>query len=108
MKEYSYAEYMVETSMVLGPDLAEFRGKRVGERVREEHVVGATALYCSSKFYKEQKGEFLTEMAKRAFPEGCRLRRKLLQSDEGIREVVEFKPSPTLSEDYFIFTLKGD
>lgn len=54
-------------------------------------------LYCHTKFYRENKMQFLTEMAKRAFPEGCKLKRKLFESNEELVNIIEYKPSRLLS-----------
>lgn len=71
-------------------------------------MVKPTSLYCHGKYYKEHKSQFIAEIAKRAFPEGCRLRKKIFDHNEELLDLIEYKPNRILSEDYFVFTLKGD
>ena len=50
----------------------------------------------------------MTEIAKRAFPLGCSFKKILINSPEDLSSTIEYRPESKLSEDYFIFTLKGD
>lgn len=81
-KEHIYGENLLETFVVIGPEISDFKKKRSAEKSKEEITVKSVPLYCHTKFYRENKMQFLTEMAKRAFPEGCKLKRKLFEHNE--------------------------
>ena len=108
MKKHDYGEYMIEDFMIIGPEINEFKNKRHIEKNKNILTVNSHWLFNFSKFYKEKKVEFLNEIARRAFPEGCKLKRKLLENNEEVIDILSYRASPRLNEDYFIFTLKGD
>ncbi len=73
---------MLEAFVVIGPDISEFKKKRNMEKGKEEIAVKPASLYCHGRHYKEHKAQFIAEIAKRAFPEGCRLKKKLFEHNE--------------------------
>ena len=61
-----------------------------------------------NNLYKNRKGEYLKEVARRAFPLGATVKRKNIQSYHKFKKELEFPVGENMGEDFFIFNLKGD
>ena len=107
-QNYAYAENLIEDFYVIGPQPSEFKRERHGHKNQEVIKVAPAILHSVSKHYKTKKSEFLAEIARRAFPLECEFRKKLVERPEELQDIIEFKPEARLSEDYFVFTLRGD
>jgi len=71
-------------------------------------VISEFYYFNYNNVYKNRKGEYLKDIARRAFPLGATARRKSIDNFEEFRSELEFVSEGKMGEEYFILNLKGD